>query len=939
MNKTKRVTLATLFYIILATFTLAIYGWGFFKFTDAKSAILTILYLGLTGLLCNDVYVWIKRGKRGESFDLIVLGFLFVIVYLLTDDIMNSFIGALSIYMIFGVMELKDYEVLNKILIITVVTYNFIFFAGLINSIMKANGLIATDVIRDTAFSFSIWIMLGLGFALFGRKYIVVFRFMSPNYLTLFLFIIAWMAVRFIGRWVDITNLIYLFLIITNWLVYFISGPVLDFMLGIKRTDNPELIQMVSEIQDKIGLKGKIKVGFGKYPILNAMAYGATFDKRIAIIAEDINTIPKDELKGIIAHELNHTKGGIKKIPDTFMLSIISTIEIVAFWFLGWPVTYYDYVFNPEAQPFPIWVFILLNLMISVIIYVFIRVLEAYADINTKKAGLGQELAKGLYNLEGFYSSGREIGLDTMLLCDEKITEYNRISNYANTAEYLNDAMVYPSRLTLLSNLLNSHPPSYHRILSMYGELGPWKESFLPFSLLSKKKRKKFALESWKSRITYEKMANNKFKEMFGINDYTEYLNKQNKKDYYRIQIGKSYIYIDKYNLKIGYGILKDVKFNNDISAPVEYVLTPIHLKDLSLDDKHSKSDVSKFYQKGKILIFDALKITNLQTENISLITTSVGSNNSIYLDPLNTKLINVEMDGRYIRDKETEFQLLSLHLPNFDNSKTTNLLEQIKNYQEERAGSNTTNNSLQNLIKLYFAELERFEKLIRSEAHYVFLNSYYTDDEQKESVSTLDIVAQPISKFKIPFNIALINKSMDKEIFIEEKGTLKISKLKYYTTGSNILESQITCSKVDVKNEGKIEETNYKLKDIIIKKDEFAFLFHNDESTRVYEEELLDYLINKKIRTTIYLKKAVNNQETGQILNYTIDKTDPKNKSILKIRNMQGKDVDFPFNKIEVLVFAEKTISILEKQKMSVGEKLIQKWIKWRNPHQIFNL
>ena len=91
-------------------------------------------------------------------------------------------------------------------------------------------------------------------------------------------------------------------------------------------------------------IKGKVKVGFGKYPILNAMAYGSVLDKRIAVIAKDINEIPKDELKGILTHELAHTKG-----KHTFILTFITSIYLIIRMFLGIPATFYDYTFgNPQ---------------------------------------------------------------------------------------------------------------------------------------------------------------------------------------------------------------------------------------------------------------------------------------------------------------------------------------------------------------------------------------------------------------------------------------------------------------------------------------------------------------------------------------------------------------------------------------------------------------
>ncbi|MHA1561182.1 MAG: M48 family metalloprotease, partial [Promethearchaeota archaeon] len=366
---------------------------------------LWVAFVILWGLLINEGISWVKNGKRSDWSDLVVILFLFVTVYLLTGDIFNSFIGAFSLYLIFGIYELKEYEVLNKILLITVITYNFIFFAGILDTILVKDGLW-----RDTAFSMSFWLMLILGFAFFGRKYMVVFRFMSPQYLTLALYLVAWMAISSI-KTIPFTEIslydhIYEVIIITNVIVYIFTGPLIDLLMGYKKSDDPILTRIIEEAAEKMGMKSKkIKVRYGKYPILNAMAYGAFWDMRMAIIAPNLTDIPEDELKGIVAHELAHLKG-----KHTLSLTLISIGEIIVFKFLKWPVTYYDYTFNPDNQPFPMFVFILISLGISIFLYTFVRMFEATADKNTKKAGYGKELAKGLYNLESFYATSHEIG-------------------------------------------------------------------------------------------------------------------------------------------------------------------------------------------------------------------------------------------------------------------------------------------------------------------------------------------------------------------------------------------------------------------------------------------------------------------------------------------------------------------------------------------------
>ena len=323
--------------------------------------------------------------------DIIAILFFFFLIFFFSKDLLTSLMGAFSIYLWVGIIELKDYPIINKLLIISLITYNTIFIAGIVSFYLDDPFYI------NTSFAFSFWIILIMGFILFGRKYIIIWRFMSPEYLTLFLYIIAWLAVVLISQYtsfnfiiykpitssnfkfIDFFVNIYFFLIVVNWLIYFISGIILDEMLGIKKVEDNKVLEIVNSVKNDIGIRGKVKVGIGKYPILNAMAYGPTFDKRIAIIAEDIKQIPEDELKGIVAHELAHTKG-----KHTLILTLITSGDLIVRMLLGIPATFYDYTFGEPK--IPMISFIFLNLGIYIILFLFVRILEGKADLKAKNS-------------------------------------------------------------------------------------------------------------------------------------------------------------------------------------------------------------------------------------------------------------------------------------------------------------------------------------------------------------------------------------------------------------------------------------------------------------------------------------------------------------------------------------------------------------------------
>ncbi|MFW9950942.1 MAG: M48 family metalloprotease, partial [Candidatus Thorarchaeota archaeon] len=455
------------------------------------------------------------------------------------------------------------------------------------------------------------------------------------EYLTLFLYIIAWLAVVFINQYtplnfivnqpinlvefniLDLFLNIYFLLIVVNWGIYFISGFILDKLLGIHRVKEEKILHIVYKIKNTIGIKGKIKVGFGKYPILNAMAYGSLVDKRIAIIADDINKIPEDELNGIIAHELAHTKG-----KHTLILTLITSLDLIIRMFLGIPATYYDYTFgNPQI---PLIVFIILNLVIYFFLFIFVRILEGKADLKTKEAGYAIQLAKALYNLESFYATGREIGLNTMLLSEEKITDDNQLLNYISTAKYLNRSMIKPSRSSLLATFIHSHPPSYYRIAAILdNKLKPGKEAILSFICLRRSKQKKYATKFEKARQNFKTLATEKFKEYFKIDNISKFMQIIRRKESYQFDLQKDYIFRNLIDDEIVIGKLIDVEFSEDITDPEKFVVKNLNsnqnflLDSLEYSRTQFKINDQYYFQKNEPLTLINIELHNQNKQGL----------------------------------------------------------------------------------------------------------------------------------------------------------------------------------------------------------------------------------------------------------------------------------------------------------------------------------
>ncbi|MBN2154255.1 MAG: M48 family metalloprotease, partial [Candidatus Lokiarchaeota archaeon] len=469
------------------------------------TSILFWVTIAIGCLLESEFYQWVKKSKRSGTADLLFIAFMFSLVLMITEDIFTGFLGAFAMYLIIGAAELKGHQVINKVIYISAITYNVMFFASLADFIIKKAGLPDAGILNK-AFSLSFWLILVLGFVFFGRKYIVVWRFMSPQYITLAIFLLAWVLIATVGSVAKIdifeTRLIYPVLIVSNFLMYLGTGFLIDKFLGVKPLHkiDPEKARVLGSIVDrvktKLGMVGRVKVGYGDYPIINAMAYGPYFDKRICVIAPADMDLPEDELEAIVAHELGHVK-----LHHPAKLLAISTADIAIRWLLNIPATYYDFAFGRkfEVLGYDVGIlgFIILNLAIFAFLYTFVRVMEANADFVVKRAGLGAQLAKALYTLESFYALGQQVGLNVMLLADEKVDEDHDMLQYIDAARAIHKQLAAPPRSIAMTTLLNSHPPTFLRIANM---LLPEEDEFpsrsaavLPAKFLRRKYSRSFA--------------------------------------------------------------------------------------------------------------------------------------------------------------------------------------------------------------------------------------------------------------------------------------------------------------------------------------------------------------------------------------------------------------------------------------------------------------
>jgi hypothetical protein len=464
-------------------------------------------------------------------------------------------------------------------------------------------------------------------------------------------------------------------------------------------------------------------------------------------------------------------------------------------------------------------------------LFIIVRILEGKADLKAKKMGYTKELVKALYNLESFYASGREIGLNTMLLCDEKITKDNQLLDYKETAEYLHSSMIKPKRGSLISNLINSHPPTYHRIAALLtNKLKPGKEALLPFICLKKTSQKKYAILFKDARIEFKKIANEKFQEFFGVKDISMMMEDFGRKEIYKYELNKEFIFINKTTDNLIIGRLERIDFKNDICDTDQFTI--LNIKNRSVN----KIDASLF------------------------------------------KKTPINLNGKYFLEKDTPLILTDIKL---DDTSTS--------------------------------------------GQYIFI------DKNNKTLS------MQIKKTKLSIPADFIKDFIDHEIFLKEKGSLRILKCTNVKIAENLDESEILL--VDPN-----EHTNsikFKFKDIIIRPRKIYLPISRNQLFRGSELNLINWLSHNQIRTYIYLKKPVNNFEIGYIQEI---KSESKSSQIsdefsLKVENIFGKKVTIPYKSLESLSFDYFTGTIQRKSETSIVSKLGYKILKKFKPDRILYL
>ncbi len=588
----------------------------------------------------------VKLQRGGDEADLVLSLAIFVTGGLMTafNDVLIGVLTGIMIIMIHQTYKLRDTPVWRELMIASTVTYGFIFLGKVIQMIYTAvtHAPEGDQRIFGLAFNLSFYVFIIIAFIFFGKKFILVSRFSSPQMIYLGLFGIVYVVILKTG-WRNYDYLHYftaklvekgilehtitirppydriLFatfgtfeaLLIVSALLYLISGWMLAFLFGVREVKDERVIRLVQETAKKLGIKHKIKVGHVKAPILNAMAYGPFYDLRVAFISNSLETFSDDDIKGIVGHELAHAAN--YHVP---LLLLLTAVELGIKKALNLPATTLDYAaFTDNSISFVS--YYIFNYGLLVVLLIFVRILEGHADYVTNRAGLSRQLSKALYRLEGYYQGvASDFGISVNLLTGREYSKEERIRFNSEAAVSLYSEVISPSKGAAFGNIFVSHPrTSYRLVAAVNPEVSPLKGALLPYFLLIPWTRKKYVKLMQESAEKVKEVINEAYFEDFTKEDLEKHLQYWPHTELAKILMNKHVIGISPINKFVAQGTVIGVNYNlEDPCAPVILEIINDHGKNELYDTttwsfEEAKKGELHFDKKGRIGVLVEVKI------------------------------------------------------------------------------------------------------------------------------------------------------------------------------------------------------------------------------------------------------------------------------------------------------------------------------------------
>ena len=357
---------------------------------------------------------------------------------------------------------------------------------------------------------------------------------------------------------------------------------------------------------------------------------------------------------------------------------------------------------------------------------------------------------------------------------------------------------------------------------------------------MKKSRQKKYARKFEEARQKFKIIANEKFKKSFQVKDISLLMQNLRRKEGYKFDLNKNFIFRNKITDEIIMGRLNDIHFLDDICEGVQFIITN-------------------------------LKSNQKETLNTAMYTHS-----------------QIELNEIYFFQKKTPLTL---------------------------------------------ADIDLKQKNSVSENSYIFL-----DKENNK-------IIKPVLKTKLPNSLALLKNFKERDIFIKNKGELNITRCVDVLEANNLSDYELIFSNSDISEKQEQKQLDYKIDKLIIRPKTINLTIHKDRRFQKSEYQIIEWLINKNLLTYLYLKKPVNNVEIGYIQKISLNEQNFENhlknnknndKETLVLKNIFGKEIKIPYNKIELIIFDYTSAMIQIKSETSFSSRLGYKLLKKFKPERI---
>jgi heat shock protein HtpX len=201
--------------------------------------------------------------------------------------------------------------------------------------------------------------------------------------MALTMFLLFALYIVFIGVLSQFTNLLVIALVMGTFSLgqFFFSDKLTLWSMGAKEVSEdeyPELHRMLGRLSQQADLpKPKVAVMDSRVP--NAFATGRSQNNAaVAVTTGLMKTLDKDELEGVLAHELAHVKN-----RDMMVMTIASFLSTIAFLVVRW-----GWWFGGGDDDSPqVWVAIVASLVVWIVSFLLIRALSRYREFAADRGG------------------------------------------------------------------------------------------------------------------------------------------------------------------------------------------------------------------------------------------------------------------------------------------------------------------------------------------------------------------------------------------------------------------------------------------------------------------------------------------------------------------------------------------------------------------------